>query len=174
MASIREFATQYKCHVTLVAHPRKEKEEMGLSNNSLYGGIKASQEADNIMIIVNKFHPRLKCNKYVQITKNRAFGNLGLVPLYYDKNTFCYSSRKSENSQQALSDVEAIEDESNGTSKIPIFLPNQVLSENDLLTRVNLDEKQENDRFEAEFDDTKEGIHYENFKAFLEEQKKAI
>ena len=91
VARIRDFVTKYQCHVTLVAHPRKEKEDIIMSNNSLYGGIKASQEADNIMIIMNKFHPRYKCFKYIEITKNRAYGNLGIVPLFYDKQTFCYT-----------------------------------------------------------------------------------
>lgn len=100
---LRQFSTKYNCHVTLVAHPRKEKEDVSLSNNSLYGGVKASQEADNIMIIINKFNARFKCNKYVQITKNRYKGSLGVLPLYYDKSSLCFSSNKPELSDTAIS-----------------------------------------------------------------------
>lgn len=95
ISCLRQFATRNNCHITLVAHPRKEKEEMDLSNNSLYGGIKASQEADNVIIIMNKFHARYKCSKYLQITKNRYNGSLGVVPLYFDKNSLCFSNSKS-------------------------------------------------------------------------------
>lgn len=100
IGSLRHFSTKYNCHVTLVAHPRKEKEEVPLSNNSLYGGVKASQEADNIMIIMNKFNARFRCNKYVQITKNRYKGTLGIVPLFFDKNSLCFSSTKHQ--QQSI------------------------------------------------------------------------
>lgn len=94
ISSLRQFSTDYNCHITLVAHPRKEKEEITLSNNSLYGGIKASQEADNVMIIMNKFNARYRCNKYIQITKNRYYGSLGVVPLYFDKSSLCFSSTR--------------------------------------------------------------------------------
>lgn len=92
ISSLRQFSTEFDCHITLVAHPRKEKEEITLNNNSLYGGIKASQEADNVLIIMNKFHPRYRCSKYIQITKNRYNGSLGVIPLYFDKNSLCFSS----------------------------------------------------------------------------------
>lgn len=93
---LRHFATANNCHITLVAHPRKEKEEIALNNNSLYGGVKASQEADNVMILMNKFNPRFKCNKYIQITKNRFNGSLGVVPLFFDKNTLCFAPKSKE------------------------------------------------------------------------------
>ena len=46
----RRFATAHNCHVTLVIHPRKESEE-SLSANSIFGGAKATQEADNVILI---------------------------------------------------------------------------------------------------------------------------
>ncbi|KAF7494814.1 Twinkle protein [Sarcoptes scabiei] len=66
---LRQFVTENDCHITLVAHPRKEKEEITLSNNSLYGGIKASQEADNVMIIMNKFNARYRCQNIFKSLK---------------------------------------------------------------------------------------------------------
>ncbi|XP_018649907.1 hypothetical protein Smp_146360, partial [Schistosoma mansoni] len=48
---LRAFATEKGTHVTIVAHPRKEEIGRLLSINSLYGGGKISQEADNIMFL---------------------------------------------------------------------------------------------------------------------------
>lgn len=46
----RRFATAHNCHVTLVIHPRKETEEI-LTTNSIFGGAKATQEADNVLLL---------------------------------------------------------------------------------------------------------------------------
>ena len=67
-ARFRNFATQYNCHVTLVIHPRKEKEAEELTANSIFGGAKASQEADNILIIQHRSnHLTLKIRKFLQV-----------------------------------------------------------------------------------------------------------
>ena len=68
----RKFATNNKCHVTVVIHPRKvsafgvgkerdvwrlprrQEEEEELSISSIFGSAKASQESDNILIIQSK------------------------------------------------------------------------------------------------------------------------
>uniref|UniRef100_A0A915IZR4 SF4 helicase domain-containing protein n=1 Tax=Romanomermis culicivorax TaxID=13658 RepID=A0A915IZR4_ROMCU len=50
-SEFRELASKLNVHVTLVVHPRKEMDGADLHANSLYGGVKASQEADNIFII---------------------------------------------------------------------------------------------------------------------------
>lgn len=89
--SFRKFATHEDCHVTLVIHPRKEEDMDELNNNSIFGGAKASQEADNILILQNKWLSVFKCSKYVQITKNRWDGDLGKVPLWFDKESLSYS-----------------------------------------------------------------------------------
>ncbi len=46
----RKFATLHNVHVTLVIHPRKEDDER-LTANSIFGGAKATQEADNVVIL---------------------------------------------------------------------------------------------------------------------------
>ena len=46
----RKFATSHNCHVTLVIHPRKEDEDL-LTANSIFGGAKATQEADNVLLL---------------------------------------------------------------------------------------------------------------------------
>lgn len=44
---LRKFATLHNVHLTLVIHPRKEDIGENLTTNSIYGGAKATQEADN-------------------------------------------------------------------------------------------------------------------------------
>ena len=75
-------------HVTLVIHPRKENEEK-LSTNSIYGGGKATQEADNVLILQEqKVEPEVsKKIKFIEVCKNRFNGDLGYQPLYFNKST---------------------------------------------------------------------------------------
>lgn len=74
IGAFRNFATVYNCHVTLVIHPRKERDDEPLTANSIFGGAKASQEADNVLIIQNKTNQSsLKMKKYLQVNKNRLF-----------------------------------------------------------------------------------------------------
>ncbi|OQR78222.1 twinkle protein [Tropilaelaps mercedesae] len=86
VSSMRRFATEHNVHVTLVIHPRKEKEEEMLGTASIFGTAKASQEADNIMILQKS--PRN--NKYIQVTKNRFDGDLGSFSLSFDKPTLSF------------------------------------------------------------------------------------
>ena len=62
----RKFATVHNVHVTLVIHPRKE-DEATLTANSIYGGAKATQEADNVMLLQEEeVNPKVK-RKYLQV-----------------------------------------------------------------------------------------------------------
>lgn len=70
IAEFRRFATYSNCHVTLVMHPRKEKDVEQLSINSIFGTAKATQEADNIFIIQHKSLESLQIKKYLQV-KNK-------------------------------------------------------------------------------------------------------
>merc|ERR1711871_1127897 len=47
----RKFASNKNVHVTLVIHPRKENEDSDLKISSVFGSAKATQEADNVMIL---------------------------------------------------------------------------------------------------------------------------
>jgi twinkle protein len=67
IASFRTFATKKNCHVTLVMHPRKEKDMEDLTINSIFGGAKATQEADNILIIQDKRLTSVRGKKYLQV-----------------------------------------------------------------------------------------------------------
>jgi len=76
----REFATTKNVHVTLVAHPRKEDEGAKLSISSIYGSAKATQEADNVIIIQSDGK-----RKYLDVKKNRYDGTLGYCPIFFER-----------------------------------------------------------------------------------------
>ena len=89
----RKFATLHNVHVTLVIHPRKETEEV-LTVHSVYGGGKATQEADNVLLLQEeKNEDSFFKKKYVEIVKNRYAGDLGVVELAFTK-PFLTMSRK--------------------------------------------------------------------------------
>lgn len=67
VAAFRTFATRNNCHVTLVIHPRKERDEDDLTASSIFGGAKASQEADNVLIIQDKRLISVRGKKYLQV-----------------------------------------------------------------------------------------------------------
>lgn len=67
IASFRTFATRKNCHVTLVIHPRKEKDNEDLTTSSIFGGAKATQEADNVLIIQDKRLTSVRGKKYLQV-----------------------------------------------------------------------------------------------------------
>ncbi|XP_058805419.1 mitochondrial DNA helicase [Phymastichus coffea] len=94
IASFRTFATKFNCHVSLVIHPRKERDDGELTTASIFGGAKASQEADNILIVQDKRLTSIKGKKYLQIAKNRFSGDLGIMVLDFDKSTLSYAVKK--------------------------------------------------------------------------------
>jgi len=74
----RKFATDRKVHVTLVIHPRKTDDGMPLMMSSVFGTAKATQEADNVIIVQNS-----QAYRYLDVVKNRFDGSLGSVPYKY-------------------------------------------------------------------------------------------
>lgn len=70
IASFRTFATRKNCHVTLVIHPRKEKDSEDLTTSSIFGGAKATQEADNVLIIQDKRLTSVRGKKYLQVFRS--------------------------------------------------------------------------------------------------------
>merc|ERR1711963_748681 len=91
----RKFATLHNCHVTLVIHPRKEVEGDMLSVHSVYGGGKATQEADNVLLLQEeqKDDSFFK-KKYIEVVKNRYAGELGVVPLAFTKPFLTMTKKK--------------------------------------------------------------------------------
>ncbi|GBG31753.1 Twinkle protein, mitochondrial [Hondaea fermentalgiana] len=75
----RQIATQKRCHVTVVIHPRKEKEGDMLSLQSFSGTGKATQEADNVWILQKDKEGM----KSLDVKKNRFLGTLGSFPLEF-------------------------------------------------------------------------------------------
>lgn len=73
VSQFRSFATKSNCHVTLVIHPRKERVEEELTTASIFGGAKASQEADNILIIQDKRLTSVRGKKYLQVIINKIY-----------------------------------------------------------------------------------------------------
>ncbi|XP_063228934.1 uncharacterized protein LOC134534399 [Bacillus rossius redtenbacheri] len=94
VASFRHFATHRNCHVTLVMHPRKERDSDDLSVSSIFGSAKAAQEADNILIIQDKRLSSVRGKKYLQVAKNRYTGDLGVVALEFHKEGLSFAARK--------------------------------------------------------------------------------
>ncbi|CAG9782851.1 unnamed protein product [Diatraea saccharalis] len=94
IAAFRTFATARHCHVTLVMHPRKERDSEDLSTSSIFGSAKASQEADNVLIVQDKRLTAVRGKKYLQVAKNRYSGDLGIVPLDFDKESLSYQPKK--------------------------------------------------------------------------------
>lgn len=94
VAAFRTFATRRNCHVTLVIHPRKERDTEDLTTSSIFGGAKASQEADNVLIIQDKRLTSVRGKKFLQIAKNRYSGDLGIMPLDFDKQSLSYAPKK--------------------------------------------------------------------------------
>jgi twinkle protein len=93
----RKFATSKNVHVTLVVHPRKEAEDMKLGMSSVYGSAKATQEADNVLILQKDMTNQNR--KYIEVKKNRYDGTLGICPMYFQFD----SKRYSENPEAQLS-----------------------------------------------------------------------
>ncbi|CAH0490734.1 unnamed protein product [Peronospora farinosa] len=75
----RKFASAKNVHLTLVIHPRKEQEGHDLTLSSVFGTAKATQEADNVLIL-----QRTNGKSKLDIRKNRFDGTLGSIPLKFD------------------------------------------------------------------------------------------
>ncbi|KAJ8953200.1 hypothetical protein NQ318_003239, partial [Aromia moschata] len=103
IAAFRQFATKKNCHVTLVIHPRKERDDEDLTTSSIFGGAKASQEADNVLIIQDKRLTSIRGKKYLQVAKNRYSGDLGIMTLDFDKNSLSYQQKKTKSEKTGRS-----------------------------------------------------------------------
>jgi len=82
ISKLRDLATSKNVHVTLVIHPKKVDDNQDLTISSVFGSAKATQEADNIIILQNR--PKYRV---VDIKKNRFDGDLGKIPLGFDRDT---------------------------------------------------------------------------------------
>lgn len=78
---LRAFASQHNVHVSLVVHPRKENDDCAIQTASIFGSAKATQEADNVIIL-----QRGKAGRILEIKKNRFDGSLGSLSLRFNKD----------------------------------------------------------------------------------------
>ncbi|ETV87248.1 hypothetical protein H257_02207 [Aphanomyces astaci] len=86
----RKFATAKNVHVTLVIHPRKEQDDTDLTLSSVFGTAKATQEADNVLILQrNRGDVKLDVRKNRTICLDRFDGSLGSIALQFDKEAVC-------------------------------------------------------------------------------------
>lgn len=101
IASLRDLCNAYPIHLMLVVHPRKEMDDTPLGLASVSGTAKATQEADNVIIL-----QKLGENRFLEVKKNRFFGDLGRVEIGYipdSRMVFEINSDSSEGLSTALS-----------------------------------------------------------------------
>ncbi|XP_022599004.1 twinkle protein, mitochondrial [Seriola dumerili] len=92
IGAFRKFATNTSCHVTLIIHPRKEEDDRELQTASIFGSAKASQEADNVLILQEKKLVTCPGRRSLQVTKNRFDGDVGIFPLDFIKASLTFSA----------------------------------------------------------------------------------
>ena len=97
----RKFASNKNVHLTLVIHPRKEAEDQKLRISSVFGTAKATQEADNVLIIQN--NPDEADSKFLEIKKNRFDGELATIPLSFHRQSNCFVETDDQSALQSHS-----------------------------------------------------------------------
>lgn len=114
IGAFRKFATNSCCHVTLIIHPRKEEDDKELQTASIFGTAKASQEADNVLILQEKKLVTCPGRRSLQVAKNRFDGDVGIFPLEFNKVSLTFSAPVK--GKQKLRKV--IADKNNSTEEI--------------------------------------------------------
>lgn len=78
----------------LIEFALQERDTEELTTSSIFGGAKATQEADNVLIIQDKRLTAVRGKKYLQVAKNRYSGDLGMMTLDFDKDGLSYATKK--------------------------------------------------------------------------------
>merc|ERR1711972_922561 len=81
---------QCNVHVSLVCHPRKHDAGWPLQLDSIYGGVRLTQEADNV-VLLQRYKQNGELRNYIDLVKNRHSGDLGKVPLNFDAKSRLYN-----------------------------------------------------------------------------------
>ncbi|XP_056384625.1 twinkle mtDNA helicase [Hyla sarda] len=110
VGAFRKFATENGCHVTLVIHPRKEDDDKELQTSSIFGSAKASQEADNVLILQDRKLVSGPGKRHLQLSKNRFDGDVGVFSLEFNKSTLTFTSSKSKAKVKRLNKENEIPD----------------------------------------------------------------
>lgn len=97
IAKFREFATRANVHVVLVVHPKKTDAAARLDEYSIYGGVKAVQEADNVVILQSTASAAAPGEaltqapiKNIEVVKNRYVGTTGAVQVVFNPEQVRY------------------------------------------------------------------------------------
>merc|ERR1712071_195699 len=93
VVELRKFASENNVHVSLVCHPRKVNGDYPIHIDSLYGGVRLTQEADNVFIL-QKYKQGGVFQNYLEVVKNRYLGQLGTMKLKFDKKHRCYNMQQ--------------------------------------------------------------------------------
>lgn len=80
-AQLKAFASKYRCHVIMVAHPRKSNGKKEFENEDISGSSAIGNLAD-FVINVERYPTR-----GIRLTKNRIFGDKGFINCDYDPAT---------------------------------------------------------------------------------------
>uniref|UniRef100_A0A8C5R2T6 Twinkle mtDNA helicase n=1 Tax=Leptobrachium leishanense TaxID=445787 RepID=A0A8C5R2T6_9ANUR len=96
VGAFRKFSTDNNCHVTLVIHPRKEDDDKELQTSSIFGSAKASQEADNVLILQDRKLASGPGKRHLQLAKNRFDGDVGMFAMEFNKSTLTFSTNKNK------------------------------------------------------------------------------
>ena len=100
VSHLTEFAKKFNAHIHLVAHPRKtqfDKDQAGKVD--VAGSSDITNLCDNVLILHRApAGEREKAggkhsisDAVLEVNKNREFGKDGLVPLFFDENSKCFS-----------------------------------------------------------------------------------
>lgn len=84
-----DFAQQNKCHVILVAHPKKATDEAGKQdeNEMVAGSADITNRAGIVIKVERVKDEKIQidgCNAKIKVTKNREFGTEGTMKFFYD------------------------------------------------------------------------------------------
>ncbi len=101
---LADFVKEFKCHVHLVAHPRKGKaDEYETNKSDIAGSGDITNIADNVLMVYryseDQIEQRRKAGKnpydsYLEVKKNREHGELGKVGFYFNKEFKTFESEK--------------------------------------------------------------------------------
>ncbi|XP_010863766.2 twinkle protein, mitochondrial [Esox lucius] len=139
IGSFRRFATDSGCHVTLIIHPRKEEDDRELQTASIFGTAKASQEADNVLILQEKKLVTCPGRRSLQVAKNRFDGDVGIFPLEFNKSSLTFSTPlKGKHKLRKVKGDKAEGSEGEGTSGEGLKKDETALKKETVVSKENL------------------------------------
>ncbi|KAL8426480.1 hypothetical protein Efla_001782 [Eimeria flavescens] len=141
IAAFRSFATQRNVHLSIVVHPRKEDDNVPLGLSSVFGSVKSTQEADNVVILQRQAaaagsssargeqqqqlrllqhglrrHRQRQMRYSLEVRKNRFSGELGSVPYVFDPQSLLMRVSRLQHGGSAGSGDESSSEGSGGTA----------------------------------------------------------